>query len=395
MAGQYYNAKMTKIVSRDYVLCFLTQFTYLAAICLLIPTIPIYLLRFEAKAAEIGFLIGIFSISSLILRPIVGRALLKTQERKFMIAGSVFFVFSFIAYHFAPPFWPLMIVRIFHGIGLSLLTTAIFTLVANITPAAHRGQLISYFYLSGNLGFALGPYFGMLIINRFSFVVLFLVGTGLSLCSLFLSLRLDEKRVIPEELPSLRIQSILSREAVPPAIIAFMLNVIWCTLSAFFPLHALKHGVSNPGIFFVFLALTLIICRTLGGRILDIYDRKKVIILCLIAIIVALTLLLFSTTLPMFILVAIVLGTGWAFLYPSILVLAIENAGSALGPAMGTFTAFADLGAGIGPMVMGIILQWTSYPIMFLCLALTGVMIFPYFHYAIGKKRNVVLIQTQ
>jgi hypothetical protein len=55
---------------------------------------------------------------------------------------------------------------------------------------------------------------------------------------------------------------------------------------------------------------------------------------------------------------------------------------------MGTFTALADLGAGIGPMIMGIILQWTSYPIMFFSLTLIGIINFLYFYYAIGEKEG-------
>lgn len=377
-----------KIFSRDFILCSFAQFVFSIVFCILIPVIPIYLSKFEAKEAEIGFLIGIFSISSLVLRPIVGRALLKIPERNFMIAGTLLYVFSCIAYLWAPPFWPLLVVRVFHGIGLALFSTAIFTMVANIAPETHRGRFISYFYMAGNLAFALGPYFGMLLLNRFSFAVLFLICTGLSLCALFVTTKLDKKEIVPPEGQSLKVQTILSREALSPAIIAFMLNVIWGTLNAFFPLYALKHGVSNPGIFFVFLAITLILGRFLGGRLLDLYDRKKVIVPCLAAIIVSLAILTFSTTLPMFILVAVILGAGWALLYPSILIYAIEKAGSAQGPAMGTFTALGDLGAGMGPMIMGIVLQWTSYPVMFFSLTLIGILNFLFFHYAIAKKEE-------
>ena len=107
-------------------------------------------------------------------------------------------------------------------------------------------------------------------------------------------------------------------------------------------------------------------------------------------IVISLTILTFSTTLPRFILVAVLLGTGWALLYPSLLIYVIESAGSARGPALGTFTGLADLGMGMGPMIMGIVIQWTSYPMMFLCLALSGVINFLYFCYAIGKKRKDV-----
>ena len=378
-----------KILTRDFVLCFFAHFAFTLVFCLLVPTIPIYLSRFGTKEAEIGFLIGIFSVSSLILRPVVGRALLTIPERNVMIPGTILYVFSSIGYLLAPPFWPLFIVRVIHGIGLAFFSTATFTLVANITPERHRGQLISYFYLSFNMAYALGPYFGMLIINQFNFFVLFWVCAGLSVCSLLITLKLGKREVIPSEPPSFKLKTVLSREALPPSLIAFMLNIIWGTLIAFFPLYALRHGVSNPGIFFVFLALTLVLGRILGGKILDIYDRKRVIAPCLIAIFISLVILTFSTTLPMFILVAVILGTGWALLYPSVLIYAIETASSAQGPAMATFTALGDLGAGIGPMIMGIILQGTSYRIMFSCLALTGAINFFYFYYVIrkGKKK--------
>ncbi len=379
---------MQKLLNRDFVLCFFGQFVFQLVFTTLIPTLPIYLSRFQAKEAEIGLLVGIFSFSSLILRPIVGRGLLHIPERRFMIGGALLCMMSSVAYLLAPPFWAFLVVRIFHGIALALFATSAFTLVANITPETHRGQLISYFYLAMNLAFALGPYFGMLLVNRFSFVVPFWVCAGLSLCALFITMKLEKKNVIPLENQSFEIKTLLSREALPPSIIAFMLNVIWGTICAFFPLYALRHGVLNPGIFFMSSAITLMLWRTLGGKILDIYDRKKVIIPCLTVIILSLAILTFSTTLPMFILVAVIMGTGWALLYPSLLIFVIENTGSARGPAMGTFTGLADLGTGIGPMILGIILQWTNYPIMFFSLTLIGAINLLYFYYAIGKKRD-------
>jgi predicted MFS family arabinose efflux permease len=57
---------------------------------------------------------------------------------------------------------------------------------------------------------------------------------------------------------------------------------------------------------------------------------------------------------------------------------------------MGTFTALADLGAGIGPMIMGQILEWTNYPTMFIFLALSGALNFLYFGYTVRRKRKKV-----
>jgi MFS family permease len=379
-----------KILTRDFVLSFLAQFAFSFVSFILVPTLPVYLSRFEAKAGEIGFLIGILSVFSLIPRPFIGRSLLRIPERKFMIAGAILYTLSSIAYLFAPPFWPFLIVRILQGVGLAFFSTASVALIANITSENRRGQTISYYFLSFNFAFALAPYFGMVLINQYSFTVLFLVCTALSLCTLLITLKLRETESVPIKNESIQNQPFFTREVLPSAIMAFLLNIIWGSLGAFFPLYALRHDVSNPGIFFAFVAIALILGRSLGGRILDTYAREKVIVLCFIAIIISAVVLTFSTTLPMFILVAILFGTGWAFLYPSLVVYAVENSGSARGPAMGTFMALADLGVGIGPMIMGLILQRTNYPTMFIFLALIGAVNFLYFGYTIRKKRKQV-----
>jgi predicted MFS family arabinose efflux permease len=302
-----------------------------------------------------------------------------------MIAGASIYVLSSIAYLLAPPFWPFLMVRIIHGIGLALFATASFTFIANISPEAHRGQSLSYFYLAINIAFVLGPYLGMLIINLLNFTTLFLVCTGLSTCSLFITLKLGRRQGVTID-QSLQTQPILSREALPPAIMAFMVNIIWGALTAFFPLYALSHGITNPGLFFGVLAIVHVLGRSLGGKIFDLYSREKVIFPCLIAYIIAMSVLIFSKTLTMFILVAVIWGIGNAFLYPTLVVFALDRAGSAPGPAMGTFTAVADLGSGMGSVIMGIILQWTSYPIMFFCLALIGVLNLLYFYFLSRKK---------
>jgi predicted MFS family arabinose efflux permease len=96
--------------------------------------------------------------------------------------------------------------------------------------------------------------------------------------------------------------------------------------------------------------------------------------------------LAFSETLPMFILVAVIWGIGQAFLAPALVVSALDRVGSSPGPAMGTFTAISDLGISLGPVVMGIIIHMTSYPVMFLCLALTGFINLNYFCFFVRKK---------
>lgn len=374
-----------KIFNQDFVLGFFAQFTFSSVFFILVPTIPIHLSRMKSEESEIGILVGILSITSLVLRPFVGRGLLRIPERSFMITGTLLYAISSILYLFAPPFWPFLIVRVLQGVGFALFSTASFTFIANISPEAHWGQIISYFYLSINIAFTLAPYFGMLLINAFNFTALFLVCAGLSLCSLFITSKLRNRTIAIEKLSD-KDQPFLSHGALPPAIMALLVNINYGALIAFFPLYAITHGVANPGLFFGAFAFILVIGRAFGGKILDIYSRDKVIPPCIILHIISNAILSFSTTLPMFILVAIIWGMGSALLYPLLVASALDRAGSSRGPAMGTFTALADLGVGMGPVIMGFILQLTSYPIMFLCLAVTSSINLLYFFHAIRKK---------
>jgi predicted MFS family arabinose efflux permease len=102
----------------------------------------------------------------------------------------------------------------------------------------------------------------------------------------------------------------------------------------------------------------------------------------------AMVILSFSTTLPMFILVAFIWGMGNAFFYPALVTDAIDRAGSSRGPAIGTYSALSDLGIGMGSVIMGIVLELTNYPVMFLCMVLTGFLNLSYFRF-IAKKRRI------
>ncbi len=376
-----------KILTRDFILCFLAQFTLTSVFHLLTPTLPIYLSRLESSEVEIGILIGALSVSSLVLRPFVGKGLLRISEKKFMMTGAFLWVLTSISFLIAPPFLPFLIVRIFQGIGIAFFYTASVILITNITPGDHLGQSLSYFYLSFNVATALAPSFGMLLINHFSFVILFLICAILSLCSLWITNQLENRKINPIEL-SIEDDSFLSRKAMPPSVMIFFTHIIWGSLAAFFPLYAVNHGVANPGLFFGTYAMMLILGRALGGKIIDLHSREKVILPCLTAYIIAMIILAFSKTLPMFILVAVIWGIGNAFAIPALVAYTLDRVGSARGPAMGTLTAIGDLGTGLGPIIMGIILRLTSYPTMFLCLALTGFINLNYFFFLTRKKRK-------
>jgi MFS family permease len=98
------------------------------------------------------------------------------------------------------------------------------------------------------------------------------------------------------------------------------------------------------------------------------------------------TILASSTTSTMFLLVAVIWGLGNSFFFPSIVAYAIDLARSSYGPAIGTYLALSDLGTSIGSVIMGIVLQWSNYQIMFLSLAFIGFLNLCFFYFTFRKK---------
>ena len=372
-----------KIFTREFILAILSQFSFMSVFFILIPTLPIYLIKSGSGEAEIGVLVGIFFVSALALRPFVGRALIRIPEKIFMVTGAILFAVTSLAYLVAPPFWPLFMVRAFQGIGLALFHTASFTLVANISPKDHLGQSLSYFFLAPNISLALLPSLGMFLINRFSFTFLFLTCLGLSLCALGITLQFKRRPVTPSENPP---GMLLSRKAIPPSIVSLLNFMIWGAITAFFPLYALNCGVTNSGLFFTAVAIMFFLGRALGGKILDLYSKERIIPLFLVMSLVSMVILAFSKNLTMFIVVAVIWGIGNAFLTPAILAYIIDRADSSKGPAIGMYMLLSDLGLGLGPVIMGLVISLSSYPVMFLCLAFTGVINLIYFYLFVGKR---------
>jgi MFS family permease len=376
-----------KILTRDFILAFFAQFAFTLANHILIPTLPIYLSRLGSRATEIGVLIGIFTVSSLVLRPFTGKILLRTPEKKMMVIGALLFGLTSIGYLVALPFWPFFIVRLSQGIGYAFYYTASFTLIANISPEAHRGQSLSYFLLALNISLALGPSLGMFLINRFDFTTLFLVGLGLSFISFFIISRLGQRPVVPVETSSAVNRFFISQEALPASTMSFFFFFIWGAITVFFPLYAIKHGMVNPGLFFTMIAVMIISSRVLGARISDLYSTEKIIVLCLVILVVATVIIAFSRTLSMFVLAGLIWGVGHAFLYPALVVFILDRVGSSRSLAMGTLTAMTDLGIFMGPVVMGVVVQFTGYPAMFLGLSLIGIFSLVYFQFFVRDKK--------
>jgi len=378
------------ILNRDFVFCFLAFFIFAAAIHALTPTIPVYLARLGSHEREIGVLVGIFGISSLMSRFIVGACLREFSEKSVMMAGALIFALGSLAFIFLHPFWPFFAVRVMQGVAFACLDTAALAFIVNVIPEVYRGQTLAYFMLAPNLALTVAPAFGMFLLNRYNFTFFFLTVAILALGAFALSCLLKGRKTgRPEENTAVYRNRFFEGRIVVPAAIGFMHTFTFGAIVAFFPLYAIQKGVGNPGLFFSAVAIMIISGRIIGGRMLDTWSKDRIILTFLSVGLVAMIILSFSETLSMFIIVGILWGTCTSILAPATMTYAFEYADSSDGTAVGTFRSLTDSGAALGPMIMGMLIPVTGYRGMFICLAFICFIDLCYFQFYVRRHRPV------
>ncbi|HVN96062.1 MAG TPA: MFS transporter [Syntrophorhabdaceae bacterium] len=376
------------LFTHNFVLGFIVVFVFQLAFQSIYPAIPIYFAKLGSTEREVGLLVGIMGIAAVVSRFFAGAVLTRYSEKRVILCGTVLFAFTYVAFILFRPFWPLFAVRFSQGVAFACCHTAALAYIVNITPPAQRGQGLSYFMLSSNFAMAIAAPTGMFLINRYGFTTFFLSCAGLSLCSFLLAGRMKgHKNPSTLERTSLAASAFLPEmKIIVPSIAGFLHMFVYGALTAFVPLYALHRGVTNPGLFFAATAVAMMAGRAFGGRVLDTYDKEKLILILIIVCMVAMIILSFSKTVSMFIFVGLLWGTGASFFVPASMAYALEYSGSSSGRALGSFNAFLDLGMALGPAVTGLIVPVTGYPAMFLFLALICLMLFCYFQFYVRTR---------
>ena len=123
---------------------------------------PLFLMDRGASQTDIGLIMGAFSLSAVLCRPWVAAMIDRFGRKRSLTLGTLIMTVVPLGYialggrlHEIYVF--LLMLRILHGIGLALCSTAIFTYVADIIPPYRLNEGLGIFGVSGLTGLAVGP----------------------------------------------------------------------------------------------------------------------------------------------------------------------------------------------------------------------------------------------
>ena len=163
---------------------------------------------------------------------------------------------------------------------------------------------------------------------------------------------------------------LIAREALRPGLGLALAIVGYATVAAFIVLHLDERQVGHGAGVFTAFAVSVVAMRVLGGGLPDRFGSIPCAVGAALIEAAGLVLIAFTDSLAQAIAGAVAMGAGFSLLFPSLALVVINRVPEERrGAAMGTFTAFFDLGVGIGSPIAGAAAALGGYEAAFLLAA--------------------------
>jgi MFS family permease len=317
---------------------------------------------------EVGIVTGAFAITGLACRPLAGHLADRRGRRRVVIVGSLATVISGLLL-FVPAGVPGLIVsRLFLGAGEGAVYTAGAAWIVDLAPPDRRGRIIGLYGLAIWGGLALGPPIGELILQAASFEAVWAFATAAPLVGALVAMRIPERFRPRAGLDYER--SLLAHEALRPGLGLSLAIVGYAAMAAFVVLHLDERAVGHGAAVFAAFAATVVATRVIGGWLPDRYGPIRCAVGAGAVECAGLLTIAASDSLGAALVGAIAMGAGFSLLFPSLALLVVNRVPiERRGVAMGTFTAFFDLGMGLGGPLIGVAAAVGGYSAAFVLAA--------------------------
>jgi MFS family permease len=374
-------------------MCLSSFFQYLTHYTLIVA-LPVFVVQIlKLGDNQVGLVLTFFQIGAVLFRPFAGKWMDDFEKKKVLFVSLAIFSALCFMYLGVQTFFFLLVLRFFHGAGFATGTTATATMVAVFSPPDRIGEGVGYLAVFTSIAMVVGPFIGLKSINDYSFTLLF------ALCALFglLAFLCGNMSSVPKQ--KVESQSankdvfswkdLFEPHALPIALCGGLLSFVYSSLLGFLPLYAHKIGMMDmASYFFAVYALAIILSRPIIGKLFDQVGINKIVYVSAFAYFVGMVGLSQANNPVQFLVAGAIIGLGFGGLNPSFQALAVLAAPkNKCGLATSTYFLSMDIGVGLGSFVLGLVVAFTNYRVMYLICSIMVVFITVLFYFI--KKRSI------
>ena len=340
---------------------------------------PLYLDSFHPSKSRVGLIMGIHSVTAILVRPLFGRVLDKRGGRIVAIVGMLVMIASMPGFYLLQSAGLLaVLLRALNGVGWGVATTALLAICSDLVPPAQMAHSLGIIGVAGIVSQAVGPTVAEEILRHHSFNAVFTVSL-VTLAAALLCIVPIKGEAAPktarskvEQKPSI---------VVYPLFILFIIAAMPVTHGAargtvlnFIALYGASLGFGRIGPFFLAFSAAAIITRFGLGGISDRYGRKSVILPSAVLIGLNLFWIAGLHSYWAFVVTGFIAGLGQGMIFPALSTYLIDFLGREnKGLALGLYLSLFDVGMGLGSPVFGWISDVSGYRTMYIaagCLIL-------------------------
>jgi MFS family permease len=350
-----------KLWTPQFMAIVLMAFLFFLCLQLLTAGFPAFITDVKNNPTQGGLMTTIFMLAAIVTRPFVGYLIHRVNVKK-MSVFTLLFVAVTLSLSYGQESVPyLLLLRIFHGIGFGIMTTILATLATNIIPKKRLGEGIGYYGLATSIGTSMAPMIALALLAYMPFNTLLIIAVVLAvitfLCSFMIktqeapvSSKTIEKKLSFKE-------SIFDKKAFIPSLLCVFFSITLGGVVSFLrELGKEAHLGGTVSLFFLIVAIIMLVARPISGKLYDTYGHKVIIYPAIICGVIGLFLLSITNGSVTLLTAGFFYGIAYGTVTPTLQAIAVSLVTKEKqGTANAMYFSAMDLGTAIGSTGLGIL----------------------------------------
>lgn|SRR5690606_17139168 len=355
--------------------------------------------QFNVSISIAGLAASVFVIGSLIGRILAGGWITAFGATKVLELSLLAFIMVSACYFLTFTIELLLIVRILQGFCTGVISTATGTVSMQAIPITRRAEGISYYSFSAVIGAAVGPFLGISLLSlKGGYQWIYIINLMIGIIS-YILLLMTKKHISYIPKPADAAESrfswnrVLEVQALPISLIALLFGFCFSSVTSYLVTYSQHINLEGIASYYFFIhAACIIVTRMFTGKWIDKKGANIVIYPCLLLFTGGLFLYSQAYAAWMFLLAAACMSTGFGNFNTGAQTLAVRfTEPHRIGMATATYFMCIDIGSGMGPYVLGVIIEQLGYRPLYVIVSMIGMCCFPMYYYFYGRKEKSML----